>query len=114
MNYLEVVGTSLLRHTPELLGWLVGVILALRMLKRGGGKAEKLFLAGCSLMLVIQLVSPFLSGFAWWLSHEQGMRRALASVLAVSLPMGVLGLAGFVCLVYAFWLKFWTRKRRLA
>ncbi len=114
MNYLEVVGTSLLRHTPELLGWLVGVILALRMLKRGGGKAEKLFMAGCSLMLAIQLVGPFLSGLAWWLSYDQGMKRALASGLAVSLPMGVLGLAGFVCLVCAFWLKFWIRKRGLA
>ena len=70
MNYLELVGPSLLRHTPELLGWLVGVILALRMLRRGGGKAEKLFLIGCGLMFMTQIVIPFLSGLAWWLIHE--------------------------------------------
>jgi len=62
-------------------------------------------------MFVAQLVSPFLSGLASWLIHEQGMSRALASGLAVSLPMGVLGLVGIVCLVYAFWVRFMTKKQ---
>lgn len=36
MNYFEMVGPSLLRHTPELLGWLVGTVFAVRMVRRGG------------------------------------------------------------------------------
>ena len=106
MNYLEMVGPSLLQHTPGLLAWLVGIVFTVRMVRQGGGKAEKLFLTGCSLMFVIQLVSPFLSGLARWLVFEQGMSRARAAGLAISLPMGILGIVGTVCLVYAFWLRF--------
>ena len=114
MNYFEIIGSSFLGHTPGLLAWLVGIVFGVRMVRQGGGKAEKLFLTGCSLMFVLQFVSPFLSGLARWLIFEQGMSRALASGLAISLPMGVLGLAGIICLVYAFWLRFWTRKQKLA
>jgi len=114
MNYFEIIGSSFLGHIPSLVAWLVGIVFAMRMVRQGGGKAEKLLLAGCSLMFGAQLVSPFLSGLLRWLIHEQGMSRTLASGLAVSLPMGVLGLAGIVCLVYAFWRRFWTRKQELA
>ena len=111
MNYFEIIGSSFLGHIPSLVAWLVGIVFAMRMVRQGGGKAEKLLLAGCSLMFVTQIVIPFLSGIAWWLVHERGMSRALASGLAVSLPMGVLGLAGIVCLVYAFWLRFRARRQ---
>jgi len=111
MNYLEIVGSSFVGHIPSLLAWLVGIIFAVRMVRQGGGKAEKLFLTGCSLMFVIQLVSPFLSGLARWLIFEQGMSRARAAGLAISLPMGILGIAGTVCLVYAFWLRFRARAK---
>ena len=111
MDYFEVIGPSLLRHTPEILAWLVGIILALRMVRLGGQEAEKLLLTGCSLMFVIQIIGPFLSGLVWWLIHEQGMSRALASGLAFSLPVGVLGVAGLLCLIYAFWLRFRVRRQ---
>ena len=111
MNYFELVGFSFLGHIPSLLAWLVGIVFGVRMVRQGGQRAEKLFLTGCSLMFVTQIVIPFLSGIAWWLVHERGMSRALASGLAVSLPMGVLGLAGIVCLVYAFWLRFRARAK---
>lgn len=114
MNYLEIVGSSFLGHIPGLVAWLVGIIFGMRMVRQGGKRAEKLFLAGCSLMFVTRIVMPFLSGLVWWLVQERGMSRALASGVAISLPMGVLGLTGFVCLAYAFWLKFWTRRRKLA
>lgn len=113
MNYFELIAPSLLRHIPELLGWLVGMILAIHMLRRGGGKAEKLFLAGCSLMVVLHLARPFLSGLVSLLLRE-GWRSPQTPGLILSLPVGVLGLAGFVCLVYAFWLRFWRKRREVA
>jgi len=106
-----VLASDFVSRAPYLAAWTVAVIMAVIMMRRGGGKAEKLFLAGSGLMLVAQLVNPFLSGLVSWLIHEQGMSRALASGLAISLPMGVLGLAGIVCLVYAFWMRFMTKKR---
>ena len=110
MSYLELMGPSLAQHIPELLAWLVGFILAVRMLRRGGSKAEKLFLAGCSLLVALHLASPFLSGLVSSLLRE-GWRSRQAVSLMLTLPVSILGLAGLVCLVYAFWLKFWTRKR---
>jgi hypothetical protein len=114
MDYLEIAGSSFLVHIPGLLAWLVGIVFGVRMIRHGGGKAEKLFLTGCSLMLLRQLANPFLLGLVWWLVHERGMSAALASGLAASLPMGVTGLAAVVCLIYAFWLKFRIRNRELA
>jgi len=108
MNYLEAVGPTLLVNTPILLAWLVGIVLAVRMLRRGGGKAEKLLLIGCSLMFVAQIVRPFLTGLALWLVHEHGMTRASASGLAFSLPITILSMIGIVCLVYAFWTRWKT------
>lgn len=109
MSYLEVVTPAFVGSIPIFLAWLVGIVLAVRMVRRGGGKAEKLLLIGCSLMFVAQIVNPFLRGLALWMVHEQGMSRASASGLAFSLPIGILSMAGIVCLVYAFWLKFKTR-----
>ena len=107
MNYLELVRPALLGNIPILLAWLVGIVLAVRMLRRGG-KAEKLLLAGCSLMFVAQIVRPFLTGLALWLVAEHGMTRASALGLAFSLPITILSMVGIVCLVYAFWTRWKT------
>jgi len=107
MNYLELVRPALLGNIPTLLAWLVGIVLAVRMLRRAG-KAEKLLLAGCSLMFVAQIVRPFLTGLALWLVHEHGMTRASASGLAFSLPITILSMVGIVCLVYTFWTRWKT------
>ena len=114
---VQVIEISILRYIPELVAWGIGIIVAVLMVKRGGGKAEKLLLAGCSFMFVIQLASPFLSELVQSQLWEQSMNyvsRAQAMALFVSLPMSILGLAGLVCLVYAFWLRFVTRRRELA
>ena len=108
MNYLELVRPALLGNIPILLAWLVGIVLAVRMLRRGG-KAEKLLLAGCSLMFVAQIVRPFLTGLALWLVHEHGMTRASASGLTYSLPISILSMAGIVCLILAFWTRWRTK-----
>jgi len=110
MNYLEAVGPSLLGSSPILVAWLVGIVLAVRMVRRGGGKAEHLLLIGCSLMFVAQIIRPFLTALTLWLVHEQGMTRAGASGLALSLPISILSMAGIICLIYAFWVKFKARE----
>ena len=113
MSYLELIGPSLLQNTPELLGWLVGIVLAVSMVRRGGGKAEKLFFAGCVLLFMIQLISPFLSGLVSTLL-QQGSLSPMTPTLILSLPMGILGFAGFMCLISAFWLRFRRKGQELA
>ena len=117
MSYFEMISPSLLRHIPELLAWLCGIVFAVLMVRRDSGKAEKLFLAGCSLMFVIQIARPVLSELVQSLISKQGMSNiviARTMGLAINLPFSILAIAGLVCLVYAFWLRFMVRKREPA
>ena len=113
MSYFELLVStlpSLLTSVPGLLAWLTGIVLATLMLRRGGGKAEKLLLVGCSLMLVSLIARPFLQGLAIWLTHTAPqMDRAQAFGLLMSLPRGILDMAGIVCLILAFWVRWRTK-----
>jgi len=108
---VSVFTGDFISRAPYLAAWTVAIILAVIMVRRGGGKAEKLFLAGSGLMLISTLASPLLKQLWAWLVAERGMSRAAASGWFVSLPLGILGVAGFVCLVYAFWLSFMAKKQ---
>ena len=117
MSSFQIVEISMLRYIPELLAWLVGIVLAVNMVRRGGGKAEKLFLAGCSLMFFTKLASPLLHELVQWLEAERGMSNidiAQTMGLAINLPFTILSIAGFVCLVIAFWARFRAGRQELA
>ena len=108
MDYLDAVVPALLGNIPMLLAWLVGIVLAVLMLRRGG-KAERLLLAGCALMFVNQIVRPFLFGLSTWLVYEHGISRASAAGLIVSIPTTILSVAGIICLLLAFWTRWKTK-----
>ena len=115
-SFVTAIGSSLLRSTPELIVWLVGSILAVLMVRRGGGKAEKLFLSGCALMFAVDLINPLLRELVrWWMSERDVSNIATAQTMGLaSLPMAILSLAGVICLVWAFWTRFWTRRPEAA
>jgi len=72
-----------------------GIVIGTRMLKRGGGKAARLILIGCCLLLVQSLIYPFssiLTPDMPWLA-----------VTRISLV--IISLTGTGCLVYALWIK---------
>ena len=107
MIYLETVVPALVPKIPALLLWVTGIVLSVLMIRRGGAKAEKLLLAGCAIKFAEQIWSAFRPG-VYMMSEPFG-----ASPLNPGLPYlifiwsGVaLGLAGFVCLILAFWMKF--------
>ena len=108
MDYFASVGLGLLSVSPILVAWIVGIVIAARMMKRGGGKAERLLLIGCCLMLAESLVSPFSSVLMTWLIAGQNMprQRAAFTIGITRIPLAIISLAGIVCLVYAFWIKF--------
>jgi hypothetical protein len=107
MEYLATVGPNLIMRTPMLVAWLVGIVISVRMLKKRGGKAERLLLIGCSLMFAENLIRPFEEAFiSWYIAgHGPGLERlALIHALA-ALPLSLVSLAGIVCLVVAFWTR---------
>jgi hypothetical protein len=110
MTYLDAVISHVWGNIPGLIAWLVGIVLAALMIKRGGGKAEKFLLAGCSLMFTAHIVSPLLSGLLIWMMGEQRIDRMSSANLAIfiSLPMSILSMAGIICLLYAFWTRWKT------
>ena len=111
---VQIVEISILRYFPELVAWGIGIVLAVLMVRRGGGKAEKLLLAGCSLIFVTRLGTPLLHELVQWLLAGQGMSNIeiiQTTGWAISLPMTIVGIAGLVCLVWAFWARFRGEKQ---
>jgi hypothetical protein len=109
LSGLETAGLRLLENIPAIAAWCTGLVLAVIMLKRGGGKAEKLLLAGCCLMLIIELVQPFLVELARQLSEER--YGVVGFAMIISVPSSIVSLAGFVCLIIAFWMRFRRKKQ---
>lgn len=106
--YTHAVIGGLIPSAPSLVGWIVAVVLATVMLRRGGGRAERFLLAGASLMLVQSLIAIPTTALSIWLTVDRGMANVeAASMLSIfGLVRGCIGLAGIICLVYAFWVKF--------
>lgn len=112
----ELFPDILLNLFPEgigLIAWVVAVVLAVKMIRRGGAKPERLLLTGTSLMLassfigsVFAVIRPLL---ILWLAQTSGA-LSLNSIMpwfsGVSMFQGLVALAGIIFLVYAFWVKF--------
>ncbi len=110
------IGLSLLGNIPGMVAWLTGVTLAIIMLRRGGAKAEILLLIGCGLMLAEKLINPLLSGLVRWVMSEQGMSNVVTAQTMglVRLPLVIMTIGALVCLIWAFWLKFWVKRKEAA
>ena len=101
---------GLLNAAPALVGWIAAIVIAVIMLRRGGGRAERFLLSGSCLMLVSTLFTVPIAAIAPWLVEGGASRVEAASVLSgFNLFRGLIGLAGILCLVYAFWIKFKVR-----
>jgi hypothetical protein len=107
MEYLETIGEALLSNIPGILAWSIGIAVAVVLLRRGGCRAEKLFLAGVCLMFFAALAGPLLQGLGRWVISESESFGARATTYGlILLPVSVFYLAGLVCLVWGFWLRF--------
>jgi hypothetical protein len=96
-------GIQILNHIPELAAWGIGTAVGLVMVRRSGTKAEKLFLAGCSLMFLAGIISLSLGSAISWLKEQRISAQEFGFIMSSSGPPA---LAGLVCLVIAFWSRF--------
>jgi len=93
--------------------WVVAVILAVKMFRRSGGKAERSLLIGASFMLassvfaaIVDALQPHLVIWLVEAGHDYSTsERALMSSI-IGLVRGCITLAGISFLIYAFWIKF--------
>ena len=110
MDYFTGVGPSFLFQSPVLIAWIVAIIISIRILNRGGGKAERFLLIGSSLMLAQSLINPFTTVLMQWFTVEhRGDIQSIGLISGlVNIPLAIISLAGIVCLVYAFWTRWKT------
>jgi len=106
--YGSAIVGGLLSSIPVLVGWIIAVVLAAIMLRRGGARAERFLVAGTLLMLAQSLITALIAAITMWLTFGRDITNVeMASVMgAFGLIRGLIGLAGIICLVYAFWVKF--------
>jgi hypothetical protein len=104
IEYLIVSLTS----APAMLFWIAVIIYGAVKLNRGGGRAERFLIAGGSIKLIGTLIGIIYLFFGTWL-FRQGYDTAFISNI-VSLCRNVISMAGILCLVYAFWVKFRSKK----
>ena len=101
---------SLMASAPALVLWIAVVVFAAVMLRRGGGRAERFLIAGASLKIISNLL--ILPSFAirnWLMQEGYSMDYANSVVSGYGIFCKVVGMAGIICLVYAFWVKFRTK-----
>jgi len=112
--YIQILSGSLISAAPGLVGWIVALIMASMIVKRGGSRAERFLLAGVLLMLIQCLLNIPVSALFVWLRDITDMTNVeIASYLSIyNIIRDCIGLAGIVCLVYAFWVRFWRERGR--
>ncbi len=106
--YSGAIIGGLLSSIPALVGWIIAVIFASIMLRRGGSRAERCLVTGASLMLAQSLITALIAAITTWLTFGRDITNVKMAAMmgAFGLIRGIIGLAGIICLVYAFWVKF--------
>jgi hypothetical protein len=94
-----------------ILFWIGTIIFGSIMLRRGGGRPERFFITGAALNILGTILRIPLNYLFGWLHHGDLEESMIESVtFSAGLVVNVIGAAGILCLIYAFWLKFNDRK----
>ena len=107
MEFNSVFIGGLVGVAPNLVGWVAVIILTAIMLRRGGGRAERFIIAGAGLKLLSNLFNiPAAAIVPWLVQGGTTISDASSTAFIYEIVRGVVGMAGIICLVYAFWVKF--------
>jgi len=100
----------LIGAAPALVFWIAVIIFFIVMLRRGGGRAERFLIAGAGINIIGNLIRIPMGAIAPWLFHEGYSITYISSVtLGSGIFLNVISMAGIICLIYAFWVKFKAR-----
>ena len=104
---ISIFTAGLINTAPFLIVWIAAIVIVAILFRRRRGKAEIFLLIGTGVMLVSSLlmfpgvvVSPYL------VERGATMADAASAARSLNLVRGVVDMAGIICLVYAFWMKF--------
>ncbi len=95
---------------PALILWIAVIIFAVIMLRRGGGRAERFLIAGAGIKIISNLLYiPMVFIIPWLIGGGYSKDSAVSIASSYGIFCKVVGMAGIICLVYAFWVKFKAR-----
>lgn len=99
-------------QSPVLLFWIAVLIFGIVMLQRGGGRAERFFIAGASVKILGNLLNiPRFATVLWIIPERPISSSDVTTILSVyDLFVEIIGMAGILLLIYAFWVKFNEKK----
>jgi hypothetical protein len=92
---------------PALIFWIAVIVFAVIMLRRDGDRAECFLIAGASLKIVSNLLNiPVGFIHIWLIDKGYSVDSAVSIVSSWGIFLNVISMAGIICLIYAFWVKF--------
>ncbi len=110
MGFLEYFFV-LLGSMPAMALWIAVIIFGSIMLRRGGGRAERFLIAGGGIKLACNLLVIPSVFFGPWLFHQGYTSDYISTInTGYGIFRDIVSMAGILCLVYAFWVKFKTVK----
>ena len=110
MEFDNIFLAPLVSVAPSLAFWIAVIVLVAIMLRRGGGRAERFLIAGASLKIISNLLNiPTVAIVPWLVSRGYRMDNAASLVEYYGIFINVVGMAGIICLIYAFYVKFEAR-----
>ncbi len=100
----------LANSAPGLAVWIVALVLSIVLSKRSDGRPERLLIIGSSLMLASTFLSVFVPVILRYLI-QSGLTNvsAAGAISGINVFLGLISLAGIICLFYAIWKKFTER-----
>ena len=107
--------SSLVNAAPGLAVWIVALVLSIVLFNRGGGRPERLLIIGSSLMLASTFFSVFVPVIQRYLI-QSGLTNvsAAGAISGINIFLGLISLAGIICLFYAIWKRFNERTNIIA
>ena len=105
-EFIMVLGAN----SPALIFWIAVIVLAAIVLGRGGGRAERFLIAGAGIKITGNLLNiPMVFIIPWLVGRGYSQDYAISAASNCGIFLNVVGMAGIICLVYAFWVKFKAR-----
>jgi len=92
---------------PGMILWITAIILSAIVLSRGGGKAERLLLAGVILMLTGTVLRiPSAAIVPWFIESGDTIIHATSFAEGYGVLIRIVDMAGIICMAYSFRVKF--------
>ena len=98
---------DLIGAAPPLVFWIAVIILAIVVLRRVGGRAERFLVIGAGIGIAGTLLRIPMGAIVPWFLHQGYSTTYLSSVITgYRIFLNFISMAAVICFIYAFWLKF--------